>query len=78
MSNSKQTAMDWFLENLKEYSTPSIIEIDWDEFNQLFDQAKEMEKEQIENSFIEGANTIYAIPKTFDEYYKQTYGGNNE
>jgi deoxyadenosine/deoxycytidine kinase len=74
---SKQTAMDWFLENLKEYSTPSIIEIYWDEFNQLFEQAKEMEKNQIINIFKDAQVFKVMNNKTrAEQYYNETYGGN--
>ena len=79
MSNeTKQTAMDWFLENLKEYSTPSLIEIDWDEFNQLFEQAKAMEKEQIKNAYNDAAiDATYGEKfKNFEQYYNETYGDN--
>ena len=79
---TKQTAMDWFLENLKEYSTPSIIEIDWDEFNQLFKQAKEMEKQQIIDAFNNGeffpSDYYHANNPSVDgseTYYNETYGG---
>ena len=79
---NKQTAMDWFLENLKEYSTPSLIEIDWDEFNQLFEQAKEMEKEILMDAFDEGQEYEYqyhvnSTPKFNSEtWYNEIYGGN--
>jgi hypothetical protein len=67
MVGKQQTAVEWLISQQKH--------------NQFFDietieQAKEMEKERIKDAFIEGANTIYAIPKTFDEWYNETYGGN--
>jgi hypothetical protein len=63
----KQTAVEWLLAQIKINGfQPKHIK-----------QAKEMEKKQIEDSFIEGSNTIYVIPKTFEEYYNETYGGNN-
>jgi hypothetical protein len=38
----------------------------------------EQEKEQLLEAFKEGANTIYAIPKTFDEYYNETFKPNEK
>jgi hypothetical protein len=76
---SKQTALEWFKENLKEYSTPSIIEIDWNEFNQLFEQAKEMERLQIEGAYNDGAENLATNTyKGMDIYYNENYGGINE
>jgi hypothetical protein len=75
MENNKQkTAVEWFNDKI-------LIHLNFDQrlyVKDIFKQAKEMEKEQIKNSFIEGANTIYAIPKTFDEYYNETYGGGEQ
>jgi hypothetical protein len=48
----KQTAVEWLFNQIKK----DIIGIEYDyadEFNQLFDQAKEMEKEQIERMYNE-------------------------
>jgi hypothetical protein len=81
----KQTALEWLVEQLKEYSTENLIEIDWDEFNQLFDQAKEMEKEQIIDAFNNGEffPSDYYHPNNpnvdgSETYYNETYGGENE
>ena len=47
---------------------------------ELFEQAKEMEKEQIEEAFYEGQEYEYqyhinSAPKFYSEtYYKETYG----
>jgi hypothetical protein len=75
-NNKQQTAVEWYAIEMAEYLRSiygdGIINLD------ILKQAKEMEKEQIKNSFIEGANTIYAIPKTFDEYYNETYGGGEQ
>jgi hypothetical protein len=77
---NKQTALEWFKENLKEYSTPSLIEIDWDEFNQLFEQALAMEKEQMINAYYNGTtDEIRTKEELFFEaehFYNETYGGN--
>jgi alkylhydroperoxidase family enzyme len=64
---SKQTAVDW-LE--KAY---------WDNKGTLsqkhFDQAKQMEKEQIVESHHEG---YYSFSHSGEQYYNETYGGQDE
>jgi hypothetical protein len=42
----------------------------------LFDQAKQIEREQIEEAYYEGKQNIPS--KTHDEYYEQTYGKDND
>jgi hypothetical protein len=69
--DKKQTAVEWLIDmhfGGIEHVTPY--------FKKHIEEAKEMEKERLKDAFIEGANTIYAIPKTFDEWYNETYGGN--
>jgi hypothetical protein len=69
MSNKKQTAVEWLVEqfNLQAY-TPHI------------EQAKAMEKEQIIEAFDEGQEYEYqyhinSTPKFYSEtYYRETYG----
>jgi hypothetical protein len=67
---NKQTAVEWFIEQLKNQGVQYI---------RMSEQAKVMEKQQI----IDAANfdsksraeNGYAKGK---QYYEQTYGGNNE
>jgi hypothetical protein len=74
---SKQTAVDWLLEQMK--SRPmTIIELD-----DIFYQAKKLEREQIEDAYLNGtiqfANDAEIInPKTSTDYYEQTYGGQHD
>jgi precorrin-6B methylase 2 len=63
----KQTAVEWLAERCGLQALEDVIA-----------EAKQMEKERLKDAFIEGANTIYAIPKTFDEWYHETYGGQDE
>jgi len=62
----KQTAVEWLLEQINPYGV-SVHQ-------SLFEQAKEMEKEQIIkaywSSYKEGQ---YSGDKTADEYYNETY-----
>lgn len=65
MSNKKQTSVDWLIEQLQrskdfqrvlnEVSQMSSAKID------LLNQAKEMEKQQIEDAFKKGQESTYKI-----------------
>jgi hypothetical protein len=84
MSNETKTALEWFsnqswklkiqLENneisLGEYAVTYV---------KLIEQAKEMEKQQIKNAFINGYLDSYNAQNNInaDEiFYQKTYGGN--
>lgn len=41
-------------------------------------QAKEMEKQQIIDAFKHGELPAFFVNLNAEEYYKETYGGNNE
>jgi hypothetical protein len=49
---------------------------------EILEQAKEMEKKQIINAFWNGDNTDCTSEQNIEEfaeqYYNETYGGNNE
>jgi hypothetical protein len=79
----KQTAVEWFAEKIGHNSLMGLIE-----YNELFEQAKEMEKEQIINAyetatgktalylhtFINGETDIYNEPlKIGKDYYNETF-----
>jgi hypothetical protein len=61
----KQTAVDW------------LEQAYWDNKGTLsqkhFEQAKQMEKEQITDSYIEG-HSIYGESTNAEQYYNETYG----
>jgi pyruvate/2-oxoglutarate dehydrogenase complex dihydrolipoamide acyltransferase (E2) component len=67
----KQTAVEWLVEQLKERGYAG-------EFppHLLFEQSKEMEKEQIINAWIATDNELQRI--SAEKYYNETYGGKNE
>jgi hypothetical protein len=73
---TKQTAVEWLIDRIvQDQLHRDISHKVWLE---LFEQAKEMEKEQICTSYVYGA--AYGIDTTNDFkpeiYYKETYGGN--
>jgi len=85
----KQTALDWHIEKRNrleyEYSTKSIGILEYIERKKDIEvQAKQMEKEQIEMACnqqefedIDGLGICETISKG-QQYYNETYGGNNE
>lgn len=74
MSNKKQTAVEWLREQFHK--------VPYSQFGNLFEQAKKMEKEQIEKSFDDGQDIEYeyhinSVKRQFNDgkqYYKETYG----
>jgi hypothetical protein len=61
----KQTAVEWFFENLNSHKIEANA-------NELFEQAKEMEKQQIVDAY-----NFSEIPHLFkwdaEQYYNETY-----
>ena len=70
-NNKQQTAVEWFAQQLYE-----TLEIKGDGYviDSLLDLAKEMHKEEIINSFFEGAYGGDNI--SGEQYYNETFGGN--
>jgi hypothetical protein len=79
---NKMTAVQWFIEQLEQKGDASEnvsirriqISIDVSDYLELKRQAKEMEKEQIEDAWIATDNELQRI--SAEQYYKETYGGN--
>ena len=86
-NNKQQTAVEWFLDQLIEHR---IIIVDKTTYQVkykheiLLEQAKEMEKEQIEEAFANGVDDEYEwhinnVPrKNSETYYNETYGGGEQ
>lgn len=79
MSNKQQTAVKWYLKKILDldnlytkglitfgvYSTTKVY---------LQEKAKEMEKQKLEDAWVEGVKN-WNPSKTFEDYYNETYGG---
>jgi hypothetical protein len=88
MSNNKQqTAVEWFANESWQLKVQlDNQEISVDEYAvsyvRLLYKAKEMEKEQIINSFWNGDNTDCTSEQNIEEfaeqYYNETYGGGEQ
>jgi hypothetical protein len=71
MENKKQTAVEWLKLQLEEYGDPQYCELTWEELDELCEQAKEMEKQQIIKAFNKGAMQPQRMGTDyFDETYK--------
>jgi hypothetical protein len=83
---SKQTALDWYIEQEQILGNKLVDDtLDLDQFNnevvKLKTQAKQMEKEQIETAYQAGDGDAYNLEETknwAEQYYNETYGGNND
>lgn len=79
----KQTAVEWLgleLNMIFHDITPEL----WEQVNEIFKQAKQMEKEQIVDAWNGGDYAYFYSKETGrdfadgEQYYNETYGGNNE
>ncbi len=62
----KQTAVEWLMDKLFDPTFDKEKQIDW------FEQAKEMEKQQIIDAYIEGYSvTSYNVDS--EQYYNKTF-----
>jgi hypothetical protein len=73
----KQTAVEWLFNQIKK----DIIGLEFD-YADEFNQANEMEKEQmweyIKKNYCIGHRSLEFHRLEFEQYYNETYGGNNE
>jgi len=69
----KQTAVEWLGKELESYGDPQFCEIEWEQLDSLIEQAKEMEKEQINDACYEGyyQEGMYDTRAYYDKKYKQ-------
>ena len=83
MSNNKQSSVEWFAEKLENEATLNyshaqahkIITLDVYQFNDLLEQAKAKHYEECKESYYESLLSNF---QNFDDYYNETFGGNNE
>jgi hypothetical protein len=77
MSNKQQTAVEWLEQQTRKPEWHSLKR------GEIFDQAKEMDREQKKHAYDWGetngadeCNGDGATHENFEEYYQETYGGN--
>ena len=66
--SKKQTSVEWLMVQLETYGDPGYCKIEWETLDELFEQAKEMEKGQIIEA---NENKMPFI--TGKEYYNETF-----
>ena len=67
------TAVEWLEEELKANLKKVILEGDSELMESLFEQAKEMEKEQIKNAFTNGDCNGTFETINAEQYYNETF-----
>jgi hypothetical protein len=76
MSNDKQTAVDLMFQKAMLVLPMGSIDAR-QALKETYEEAKEMEKEQIFEAYDAGVNLEYCLDmSTPKEYYEKTYGGN--
>jgi hypothetical protein len=76
---NKQTAVEWFLDQLIEHRIIIVNKTTYQvkyKHEILLEQAKEMEKEQIEEAYKYARAHWSREDGNAERYYEQTYGGN--
>jgi hypothetical protein len=85
MSNKKQTAFEWYMEQhniLVQVCDKMPVDERFERFSSLVDKVKEMEKKQmweyIKKNYCIGPKSLEFHRLEFQQYYNETYGGKNE
>jgi len=77
-NNKQQTAVEFYLDKVFDIIGDAILDkLSIEQINKIHDlskQAKEMEKEKLEDAWVEGFKN-WNPSKTFEDYYNETYGG---
>jgi pyruvate dehydrogenase complex dehydrogenase (E1) component len=75
MEQVKQTAIDWFEYQLKDNLGNIVINQNWQLLEGLIEQAKEMEKQRLEQFYNHGQWAIieHGHGDTFEDYYNKTF-----
>jgi len=81
-NNKQQTAAEWQFEQLfNSFEKFNNSEYTFDEYLkrnlEIREQAKEMEKEEIKKAYFAG-QANWDSEQTFDDYYNETYGGDEQ
>jgi hypothetical protein len=72
---NKQTAVEWMVDILERY-IQNLSQDDLENLSNLFDQAKQMEKEQMKEAHLIADH--HPRGYEFDKWYNETYGGQDE
>ena len=79
MSNNKQSSVDWLINQALEWSKEIGTGCHYMKFpSEALEQAKAMHKKQSFETFKAGQDSMEEGGKGFDQWYQETFGGNNE
>ena len=75
MRGKQQTAVEWLKKELETYGSSFQLQLSWELFDEIINQAKEMEKEQIIDTFVEGMRCQNFDPNKgrAEIYYNETF-----
>jgi hypothetical protein len=80
MSNKKQTAVEWLIQKLTNRQNGVFDGFPYLSVDEIYDKAKEIEKEQIKSAFNIGElmahDYFYGNDECAENYFNETYGGN--
>jgi hypothetical protein len=71
---SKQTAIQWLMEELESYGDRHHCKLEWEDLESLIQQALEMEKEQIILANEDCSTNELGEFISGEQYYNETYG----
>jgi|688.fasta_scaffold225224_4 hypothetical protein len=74
MEQVKQTAVEWLKGVIESCGKPHELQMSWSTLDEIIEQAKEMEKQQIKDA-VDGF-PLNNRNLEGEQYYEQTYGGN--
>ena len=72
----KQTAVEWLVEQIKSDQNQKALSAS--EWMEVIEQAKEMEREQIEEAYNNGCEERHNEPVNGEQYYNETYKGGEQ
>jgi hypothetical protein len=82
MGDKKKTAVEWLGYELNTKLFYDITPELWEQVNEIFKQALQMEQEQMEKAVLNGISKADMIDNrgyfNFDKWYNETYGGQDE
>ena len=75
MRGKQQTAVEWLKKELETYGSSFQLQLSWELFDEIINQAKELEKEQIIDTFVEGMRCQNFDPNKgrAEIYYNETF-----
>lgn len=70
-----KTAVEWLKDMLEwNYGDTQMLEISWENLDDLLERAKQMEKEQIIDAHYQGYRNNIGTTEVSEQYYNETYG----